>query len=57
MFIEVNLGTAEKMVVNMDLVKKIIPMINGVGCVFHFDQGTVFVKEPYDDILSKLSCR
>lgn len=52
-FIEVN-KTGDKSIVNMDLVKKIVPVINGVGCVLHFDQGTVNVSESYETIRSLL---
>jgi len=48
-FIEVN-KSGDKSIVNMDLVKKIVPVINGVGCVLHFDQGTVNVSETYESI-------
>ena len=52
-FIEVN-KTGDKSIINMEMVKKIVPVINGVGCVLHFDQGTVNVSEPYETIKSLL---
>nr|QMP82998.1 MAG: hypothetical protein [Caudoviricetes sp.] len=52
-FIEVN-KIGDKSIVNLDLVKKIVPMINGVGCVLHFEQGTVNISESYDVIKALL---
>lgn len=37
-FIEVTFGT-EKCLVNLGQVYKIVPVVNGTGCVFHFDNG------------------
>ena len=48
-FIEVN-KTGDKSIVNLDLVKKVVPVINGVGCVLHFDQGTVNISESYETL-------
>jgi len=52
-FIEVN-KTGERSIVNLDKIKRIIPVINGVGCVIHFEQGTINVSESYEVIRDKL---
>ena len=52
-FIEVN-ETGERSIVNLDKIKRIIPVINGVGCVIHFEQGTMLVSESYEVIRDKL---
>ena len=52
-FIEVN-KTGERSIVNLDKIKRIIPVINGVGCVIHFEQGTINVAESYEEIRDKL---
>lgn len=57
MFIEFNSGSPERVIVNVLLVKKIIPVVNGSGCVIHFDQGTINVKESYEDVITLLGMK
>ena len=52
-FIEVN-KTGDKSVINAALIKKIVPVINGIGCVVHFEHGTINVSEPYEFIRDQL---
>lgn len=54
-YIEVNANTLEKTIVNLKKVHKINPVINGVGCIFHFDNGkTQSVSDSYEVIREKL---
>ena len=50
-FIEVN-KTGDRTIINLNSIKKVVPVINGVGCVIHFEQGTLNVIESYDTIKS-----
>jgi hypothetical protein len=52
-FIEVN-KTGEKTIINLSLIKKVVPVINGVGCIVHFEQGTLNVSESYESIRDEL---
>lgn len=54
-FIEVTVGT-EKCLVNLAQVYKIVPVVNGVGCILHFDNGkTQNSSDQYDVIKTVLT--
>ncbi len=53
-FIEVN-NNLEICIINLSTVYKVIPVINGIGCVFHFDNGkTQSSTDSFDMIKSRL---
>lgn len=54
-FVEVNSGS-DKCIINMNQIHKIVPVVGGVGCVFHFDNGkTQNVSDSYDIIKTVLT--
>lgn len=54
MFIEVNVGKPTRSIISEYTIKKIVPVVNGEGCVIHFDSGTLNIAESYEEILGKL---
>lgn len=55
-FIEVNANNSDKCLVNLNKVHKIVPVIGGTGCIFHFDNGkTQGVTDSYLEITAKLT--
>lgn len=54
-YIEVNTNSSDRCIINLNKVHRIIPVINGVGCVFHFDNGkTQSVSESYEIVKTLL---
>ena len=55
-YIEVNANNSDKCLVNLTKVHKIVPVIGGTGCIFHFDNGkTQGVSDSYLEITKKLT--